>query len=247
MKRIILAIALASIAWAQPTPAEFEWPDSSAVVRVNGEVIPAFWRDGRPMVQRAKTLHHFHVRTGPDDIDLAETARQQGYRATLQADGSIDLVKVVTTAPAAPDQSEPASRTVPSYSGSSGMVKVRNVRSKARKTASGSGGYTPNSSTPSASSSSSSSPTSGQVDPNAEYATPTQGTNGKAVYQGRNGQLYQVNGNGSSRNVTNYARERSTNRVITSPVRVSQPGQRGYQRIEASGPPGSGYPNAHQP
>ncbi len=53
----------------------------------------ATWKEGRPLVDRVKTLHLFHVRTGPEQIDLIRTLEERGYTATLNSDGSIDCLK----------------------------------------------------------------------------------------------------------------------------------------------------------
>ena len=98
MKISHLAIVLLLTGWAyaqdQPVP-EFEWPATFAVVRANGEEVPVFWREGRPFVERSKTTHLFHVRTGPPDIDLGTVMREQGWTLKMNSDGSIDAEKTL--------------------------------------------------------------------------------------------------------------------------------------------------------
>lgn len=75
---------------------DFAWPDHQVPVRLNGQNIDVHWKDGRPMVFREKTLHLFHVRTGPEEFDLAEFMQAKGYKLTLNSDGSIDAEKTLT-------------------------------------------------------------------------------------------------------------------------------------------------------
>lgn len=60
----------------------------------------ARWVDGRPLVNREKTVHLLHVRSGPSEIDLIQVLADQGFVVNRGTDGSIDCVRPVATPPA---------------------------------------------------------------------------------------------------------------------------------------------------
>ncbi|MCW5867864.1 MAG: M48 family metalloprotease [Candidatus Eremiobacteraeota bacterium] len=102
-KTIIVSLLLgilSGIGWAA-----FEWPDHHCVVRINGEVVTASWKDGKPYVFRQQTMHLLHVRTGPDEVDLAKVVEEQGFKMTLNEDGSIDCNKTLSLAVEGPPPS----------------------------------------------------------------------------------------------------------------------------------------------
>ncbi|MBX3171090.1 MAG: M48 family metallopeptidase [Candidatus Eremiobacteraeota bacterium] len=136
----LLVGALVGVSWA-----EFEWPGQHTVVRINGEVVTATWKDGKPYVFRQQTLHLLHVRTGPDEIDLARVLEEQGFRMTLNEDGSIDCNKTQSLAVEGPppgysyntpattpsrssrkSNSRNFSRGKHKYNGTAGMVQTQN-------------------------------------------------------------------------------------------------------------------------
>lgn len=98
MKRLICALLLSSFAFAEP----FQWPPEQVPVRVDGQLIPTVWKDGRPQVDREATLYVLHVRTGPVTLDLGEVLEEKGYTFTVQEDGSVDARRPVTAGAAAP-------------------------------------------------------------------------------------------------------------------------------------------------
>ena len=161
-KTIIVSLllgALSGIAWA-----EFEWPSQHAVVRINGEVVTASWKDGKPYVFRQQTIHLLHVRTGPDEVDLAKVLEEQGFRMTLNEDGSIDCNKTQSLAVEGPapsynyDTPAPTTSVAPSrstrknytkqsgrysqgkykFNSSAGMVPTQNRPSVSQRSTSGS-------------------------------------------------------------------------------------------------------------
>ena len=102
-KTIIVSLLLgilSGVGWAA-----FEWPDHHCVVRINGEVVTASWKDGKPYVFRQQTMHLLHVRSGPDEVDLAKVLDEQGFQVTLNEDGSIDCNKTQTLAVEGPPPS----------------------------------------------------------------------------------------------------------------------------------------------
>lgn len=85
MKKLALLMMLSALAWGQ-----FHWPDQATVVRIQGETVSVIWRDGKPFVERDKTIHLLHIRTGPHEIDLAQALQSQGFTVRENSDGSID-------------------------------------------------------------------------------------------------------------------------------------------------------------
>lgn len=85
MKKLALMVMLSALSWAQ-----FQWPDRATAVRIQGEAVSVTWRDGRPFVERDKTVHLLHIRGGPHELDLAQALESQGFTMRLNEDGSID-------------------------------------------------------------------------------------------------------------------------------------------------------------
>lgn len=85
MKKLALMVMLSALAWGQ-----FHWPDRATAVRIQGETVSVIWRDGKPFVERDKTVHLLHIREGPQEIDLAQALESQGFTMRLSSDGSID-------------------------------------------------------------------------------------------------------------------------------------------------------------
>ena len=86
---VVLALFCSLQAWA-----EFAWPTEATVVRINGQVVPAFWREGLPYVERVEAVHLLHIRAILVDTDLPDAAI--GYDRILNMDGSIDASKIIT-------------------------------------------------------------------------------------------------------------------------------------------------------
>lgn len=88
MKRALLILLTSQALWA-----DFEWPAEQVPVRIDGQLVQAVWRDGRAFVEREQVLSVLHIRTGPDQLDLADTLKERGYTVQLRPDGSLDCRK----------------------------------------------------------------------------------------------------------------------------------------------------------
>lgn len=67
----------------------------------------ARWVEGRPWVSRERTLHLLHVRSGPAEIDLIQVLEDQGFVPSMNADGSIDCRKPLSSAEPCPPAPPP--------------------------------------------------------------------------------------------------------------------------------------------
>lgn len=90
-KLLLLFFAATAVAWA-----DFEWPTQQMPVRIDGQLVHTVWRDGRPFVDREEVLPVLHIRSGPDQLDLAEALAARGYTIQLLRDTCIDCRKPVT-------------------------------------------------------------------------------------------------------------------------------------------------------
>ncbi len=106
MKKLLFLLLISQALWA-----EFEWPPEQVPVRIDGQLVPVVWREGRPFVEREQVLPVLHIRSGPDQLDLAETLQQRGYTIQMQADGSIDCRKPLAKSSASAGQPMAARRT----------------------------------------------------------------------------------------------------------------------------------------
>ena len=90
MSKTFLRLVAATILSTTVCWADFEWPSGQVLVRIDGKLVRAYWKDGKPFVEREAVLPLLHIRTGPDELDLAETLSSKGYTMVTQPDGSID-------------------------------------------------------------------------------------------------------------------------------------------------------------
>ena len=79
--------------------ADFIWPETQTPIRIDDELIPAYWRDGVPYVERDRTVHLFHIRSGPVEINLIDTLLKLGYKCKLSEDGCIVASKMTRQLP----------------------------------------------------------------------------------------------------------------------------------------------------
>ncbi len=96
---IALCLALATAGWA-----DFEWPAEAVTVRIENQVAPVVWRDGRPFAERSKVAPWLRIpKEGEFWVDLVEVCEEKKAQVTQKADGSIDvLVPAASAAYAAP-------------------------------------------------------------------------------------------------------------------------------------------------
>lgn len=123
MLRLLSSAALIFCA-ALPGWAEFAWPTHQVEVRVNGQSIRAFWRDGKPYAEREQTVTLLHVRTGPREFDLGALLESKGYSLTLASDGSVDAVQAQTAGSSAGLQRPTGSQM--NFAGASAAPRLSN-------------------------------------------------------------------------------------------------------------------------
>ncbi len=88
MKKKTLAILVLLIVAGSAVAQEFAWPSSPCDVNIGGDLIPVYWKDGRPFINRLDAIKYFKISDqGEAAVDLVETLKQIGWTARAQNGG----------------------------------------------------------------------------------------------------------------------------------------------------------------
>lgn len=102
----IIAFQLLGLAWA-----DFEWPSEAVTVRIENQVAPVVWRDGRPFAERSKVAAWLRIpKEGEFWVDLTAVCQEKKARVAQKEDGSIDVI--VPTAASTSESRSPSSGVV---------------------------------------------------------------------------------------------------------------------------------------